>query len=276
VGTDHDFLGAYSVGMANRCHHYEAAFEAYLRSRRIPYVAVDEAKKALLPQFGPLRMQAGFEGQATLVARRELRAARVHAAETAAGGWEDDYHAACGQTETGDQPGPGIEPENGVEPENSGRPDALKSFDFVIYGQGGNLLVEIKGRRVLRPSTTARLENWATREDIDSLLRWECLFGDRFEAAIVFVYHYQQQPPDALFEELFTHGGLWYGLRVVMVRDYVRAMRARSPRWGTVDLPRTVFDQISTPFSPRTLDARRDARGQLCEYGDRVPALMPF
>lgn len=27
--------------------HYEAAFEAYLRHRRVPYVAVDEAKKAL-------------------------------------------------------------------------------------------------------------------------------------------------------------------------------------------------------------------------------------
>jgi hypothetical protein len=33
--------------MADRSVHYEAAFEAYLRSRGIPYVAVDEAKKAL-------------------------------------------------------------------------------------------------------------------------------------------------------------------------------------------------------------------------------------
>lgn len=36
--------------MAQRRHHYEQAFEHYLRWRRIPYVAVDEAKKALLPQ----------------------------------------------------------------------------------------------------------------------------------------------------------------------------------------------------------------------------------
>ncbi len=34
--------------MANRDNHYEAAFEAYLRARRTPYVAVDEAKRALL------------------------------------------------------------------------------------------------------------------------------------------------------------------------------------------------------------------------------------
>lgn len=37
-----------------RRHHYEQAFEEYLRSRRIPYVAVDEARKALVP--GALRL----------------------------------------------------------------------------------------------------------------------------------------------------------------------------------------------------------------------------
>src|SRR2546430_13200758 len=33
--------------VADRTVHYEAAFEAFLRQRGIPYVAVDEAKKAL-------------------------------------------------------------------------------------------------------------------------------------------------------------------------------------------------------------------------------------
>ena len=33
--------------MADRTIHYEAAFEAYLRGHGIPYVAVDEAKKAM-------------------------------------------------------------------------------------------------------------------------------------------------------------------------------------------------------------------------------------
>jgi hypothetical protein len=33
--------------MADRTVHYEAAFEGFLREKRIPYVAVDEAKKAL-------------------------------------------------------------------------------------------------------------------------------------------------------------------------------------------------------------------------------------
>jgi hypothetical protein len=33
--------------LADRSVHYEVAFEAYLRERAVPYVAVDEAKKAL-------------------------------------------------------------------------------------------------------------------------------------------------------------------------------------------------------------------------------------
>jgi hypothetical protein len=34
--------------MAKRSNHYEAAFEEFLRQRQIPYVAVDEKKRALL------------------------------------------------------------------------------------------------------------------------------------------------------------------------------------------------------------------------------------
>ncbi|MCI0492167.1 MAG: HYExAFE family protein [Planctomycetes bacterium] len=34
--------------MANRDNHYEAAFEAYLRRRRLPYVAVDETRRSLV------------------------------------------------------------------------------------------------------------------------------------------------------------------------------------------------------------------------------------
>lgn len=36
--------------MAQRRHHYERAFEAFLRANRIPYISVDEARKALLPE----------------------------------------------------------------------------------------------------------------------------------------------------------------------------------------------------------------------------------
>jgi len=41
--------------MANRDNHYEAAFEAYLRNRAVPYVAVDEAKRGVLGDGGSIK-----------------------------------------------------------------------------------------------------------------------------------------------------------------------------------------------------------------------------
>jgi hypothetical protein len=41
--------------MAQRRFHYEAAFEHYLRAKKIPYVAVDEARKAL---HGPRKLKS--------------------------------------------------------------------------------------------------------------------------------------------------------------------------------------------------------------------------
>jgi len=198
-----------------RRHHYEHAFEAFLRARRIPYVAVDEARKALLPDSARFRL------------------------------------------------GP---------PDADPAEHALKSFDFVLYGDP-NLLVEIKGRKVARPRTRppaavgtqralyapsataqperrARLENWATREDVESLSAWETLFGDGFEAVFVFLYWCDTLPPAALFEEVFEHRDRWYALRAVRVRDYRAHMKVRSPRWGTVHLPPARFDEFARPLAP--------------------------
>ncbi len=180
--------------------HYERAFENFLRARRIPYVAVDEARKALVPAA--------------------------------------------------------------LAPE-SPTPPALKSFDFVLYGVEssltglgltGNLLVDIKGRRVSSSASrtglrTGRLESWATMDDVDSLAHWERLFGEGFQAAFVFVYACDAQPPDALFQEVFEDRGTWYALRAVTLSAYRAAMKTRSPKWRTVDIPRRVFEQISTPLT---------------------------
>jgi hypothetical protein len=177
-----------------RRHHYEVAFEHYLRDHRLPYVAVHEARKALIP-------------------------------------------------------------------EDAGQ--SLKSFDFVLYGEGLNLLAEIKGRRVgaspmaARPRP-ARLESWATQDDVDSLLAWERLFGDGFSGALVFVYWCDRQPPTPLFEDVFEFKGCWYAIRTVLVRDYAGIMKPRSPRWRTVHAPVAAFDRASrslsaalnTPFPP--------------------------
>jgi hypothetical protein len=200
-------------------HHYEQAFEHYLRLRRIPYVSVNEARKTLLPT--PTSTAAGHS--------------------TAAG----------------------------ADPTGRGESlDSLKSFDFVIYGPELNLLVEIKGRKICRPARrkgppvvlpglpepprppATRLECWVTEEDIASLSAWERLFGDGFRAALVFIYWCEQQPPAPLFEELFECRQRWYAIRTVLLQDYTRAMKPRSPRWRTVHMPAAEFDRACRPLSP--------------------------
>lgn len=194
--------------MAQRRHHYEHAFEAYLRARRIPYVAVDEARKALLPESHQLKLVTA-----------------------------------------------------GPDPAQPVRTAALKSFDFVIYGQGSNVLVEIKGRRVARRagksggSAVGRLETWVTQDDVESLQAWQQLFGPAFFAAFVFIYWCDEQPPDGLFQEIFEHRERWYAMRAVRLDEYIRGMRTRSPRWRTVHIPAVVFERISQPFAPAALDA---------------------
>ena len=183
----------------DRRNHYEIAFEAFLRELRLPYVAVDESKKAL------------FSGS------------------------------------------------------------KLKSFDFVVYGRQGNLLVDVKGRmyggsprsRSATPgspssatssaaaSSGARYESWVTQDDVDSLAQWQELFGGEFTAVFVFLYCLRRQPPDALFEELFEFAGRWYAPREVALAEYRREMITRSQKWGTVHVPAAKFMTISCEFRPQ-------------------------
>lgn len=197
----------HSPNMAQRRHHYESAFEEYLRAKRIPYVAVNEARKALLPP---------------------------------------DAEFTCTDHAKGDG-------------ETGGKPDSLKCFDFVVYSENGNLLIDIKGRRVARrkaPTTGSALaaaprsglESWVTQEDVDSLTRWRALFGEGFDAAFVFVYWCDDQPPDGLFQEVFEHRGRWYAVRCVRMDPYVGAMKQRSLKWRTVHVPSREFERISEPF----------------------------
>jgi len=192
--------------MAQRRHHYETAFEDYLRAKRIPYVAVNEARKALLPT-------------------------------------DPEFTA-----------GPGV-PGTSAGP----APASLKCFDFVVYSDRGNLLIDIKGRKVSRrkrPTTGSALgaaprsglESWVTEEDIDSMTRWRTLFGEGFDAAFVFVYWCDDQPPDGLFQEVFEHRGRWYAVRSVRMDAYVSSMKTRSRKWRTVHVPSRAFERISEAF----------------------------
>lgn len=212
--------------MAQRRHHYEAAFEWFLRDQRIPYVAVDEAKKALLPLGASLRAEAA-------------------------------------------------DPDSGVPAQS------LKSFDFVVYGSGLNLLVEVKGRKFVSRSRKApqarpaglRLESWVNSEDVRSMQAWQQLFGPEFRAAFIFLYWCDELPADGLFEEIVEHRGRWYALRAVMVDEYAESMRVRSPRWGTVHVDIATFRRISHPFrGSASLREGRPAGG----VGLPTPVLEPI
>ena len=129
-------------------------------------------------------------------------------------------------------------------------PGAIKSFDFVVYAPGRNLLLDVKGRKYASRHGR-RLENWVTIDDIEGLGRWAELFGPGFEATFVFAYWCAAQPPDALFAETFCFGDRWYALREVPLEAYRREMVPRSARWRTVCVPTAVFGRISRPFSIR-------------------------
>lgn len=193
---------------------YEAAFEHFLRARRVPFLAVDDARRALLPEGAAHRAGAG---------------------------------------------------------------PALKSFDVVVYGRDESLLVDVKGRKIPRRAaraepTRGRLESWVTRDDVESLDAWRRLFGAGFDAAFVFLYWCDEQPPDGLFQEVFEHGLRWYAVRAVRLDAYREHMVTRSERWGTVHVPSAKFESISQPFCPAPADQRG---GAVRTAGRPSPALQP-
>ncbi|MGD9690629.1 MAG: HYExAFE family protein [Phycisphaerales bacterium] len=226
--------------MAQRRHHYERAFETYLRLQRIPYVAVDEARKALLPDGANLEV---------------------------------------------------AEPSRRSDGESN--VSALKSFDFVLYADACNMLIDVKGRKVGRRMSgrtsireanarradgpafvgrtpRGRLESWVTLDDIESLSRWQTLFGEGFDAAFVFVYWCDEQPPDGLFQEVFDYQGRWYALRAITLGAYRSGMKPRSVRWRTVDLPTAAFERLSQPFCPPWAGTR-NASGPVLAMVDAPP-----
>ena len=162
----------------HRDNHYEAAFEAYLRARRLPYIAVDEARRSLVAD------------------------------------------------------------------------GSLKSLDFIVSPPGQtSWLVDVKGRRF--PSGDEHHQywkNWSTRDDLESLARWEALFGHRFTAVLVFAYHLVADVAPMPQQYLFAHQGAWYAFAAIRLGVYARWARTISPRWGTLSMPSDRFRSLAEPI----------------------------
>ncbi|MBI4578624.1 MAG: HYExAFE family protein [Planctomycetes bacterium] len=129
----------------------------------------------------------------------------------------------------------------------------IKSFDFLVYpAENCHWIVDVKGRRFPyftdNGRRTARYwENWVTNDDVTGLADWQAVFGSDFEARFVFAY--LLQGPADRWPTGRPHGylGSLYAFLTVTLDDYRRHCRRRSTRWGTVTVPRRVFQDIAHP-----------------------------
>ncbi len=158
--------------------HYEAALEDYLRSAQIPYVAVNEARKAVF---------------------REVQ---------------------------------------------------LKSFDFILYSEhDDNWLADVKGRRWAAPRGGGRpqWENWVTQDDLDGLRQWQEVFGAGFRGLLVFAY-WLEAGAEAPRELVHVFREQSYIFAALPLDEYAQCARVRSPKWGTVNVPRRDFARVVRPI----------------------------
>lgn len=208
--------------MAQRRFHYEQAFEHYLRANRVPYVAVDEAKKALVP---------------TRLAKR----VEAPAASTGSSLKSFDFVV--------------YSPEVNLLIDVKGRKCRPRRRRAPSVAATANRGRERGGASLFEPPspTTGTLESWVTTDDLDSLAAWQRLFGERFRAVFVFIYLCEAQPPDSLFQEIFEYRRQWYVLRCVDLDDYRRHMRRRSPKWETWSIPARDYARVSRPFEVHRL-----------------------
>lgn len=124
---------------------------------------------------------------------------------------------------------------------------SIKSFDFLAYSESGaNLLVDVKGRKFPdcipgRRGASRVWENWITRQDVEGLLEWEKVFGEGFQAVLVFAYWLQGPPQRAPFEDVHLFRKKHYGFVGITLADYVAVARPRSQKWQTISAPAREF-----------------------------------
>ena len=131
------------------------------------------------------------------------------------------------------------------------RDASLKSMDFIVYSRRPyNLLVDVKGRRFPSGGEGARhkWENWATEDDLASLIEWEQVFGADFRAVLVFAYHLVEDRWRGEFDECFEFRQRTYAFYGVWADQYRDAMRRRSASWETVTLPSSIFRRLRAPL----------------------------
>ncbi|MEM1424482.1 MAG: HYExAFE family protein, partial [Planctomycetota bacterium] len=165
--------------------HYERAFAWYLRENRVPYISVDEARRALLPDDASLSVAVGGEEAPRTLKNFDFVAYTAH------GNYLVDIK---GRKVTGKGTGEG----------------RLESW--VTQGDVDSLTVW----ESLFRSPHARLDDPTNGPTGDSA---------GFSGAFVFLYWLASPPPDGLFQEIFEFEGRWYAVRSVELATYISRMK---------------------------------------------------
>ncbi len=128
----------------------------------------------------------------------------------------------------------------------------IKSFDFLLYPPGGQIVIaEVKGRtfRGTSLANLAGLECWVTAEDVDGLTKWQQIFGEDYRAVFVFAYRIENIDVDFNGRDVFEFDSNRYLFFCIKLDDYRRFMKRRSPKWQTVTLPADKFRQCAVQLS---------------------------
>ncbi|MFA5239372.1 MAG: HYExAFE family protein [Phycisphaerae bacterium] len=124
----------------------------------------------------------------------------------------------------------------------------IKSFDFLLYPPGGEIIIaEVKGRAFKGTSFAglAGFECWVTAEDIDGLVNWRDALGQGHTAVFVFAYKMENIDVDFDGREVYDFDANRYVFFAVKLDDYRAFMKRRSPKWQTVTLPADKFRQCA-------------------------------
>jgi hypothetical protein len=214
--------------MANRDNHYEAAFEEYLRSRGVPYVAVDEARRSLLSDGASIK-SLDFIVSVPASARKK----------------STDCEDSIQGMEIG------VSVPASARDKSTDCKDSIQGMEIDVSAPVKIAwLVDVKGRRFPSGDGSKQYwKNWSTADDLRSLALWERLFGSNFCGLFVFAYDVLGDRSPLPAEELFRHRGKMYGFVAVPLSAYLGHARLISPRWDTLAMPTAKFRHYARPLS---------------------------
>jgi hypothetical protein len=130
----------------------------------------------------------------------------------------------------------------------------VKNFDFLLYPDSDSpILIELKGRTFKGTSLAGLkgLDGWATFEDVQSLTHWRDQFRKDTPAAqafFVFAFRFNNIDVETDGWDVYDYFGQCFMFLAIPLDDYAKAMKVRSPKWQTVNLPAEDFRRDAIPI----------------------------